>query len=171
MRHATVAAVLLATFAAGCAATGKHLDTSKPIQIEGGPYRQNDEPLLMDDLEEKLAAHPAASSHLSGYKVNKWTGSILATVGGGLVGWNLGDNLTKKGDKTWTPALVGAGAIVLAIPFALIADGQMRSAAEAYNASFTQAKSETQTRTVPYFVVLPGSEGGTQYVGGMTMFF
>ncbi|HEX8703752.1 MAG TPA: hypothetical protein VF815_33255 [Myxococcaceae bacterium] len=115
--------------------------------------------------------HPTAGPHLSGYQAKKWTVSILASVGGGLVGWNLGDNLTKKGDKTWAPALVGAGAIVLAIPFALMADGQMRSAAEAYNASFTQAKSETPAGAVPYFVVLPRPEGGKQYVGGMTMSF
>lgn len=171
MRHATVAAILLATFTVGCAATGKKLDTSRPIQLEGGGYRQSDQPLMLDDMEDKLAAHPAASPHMGGYKAKKYTGSFFAYVGGGLVGWNVADNLTTKGDKNWTMSLVGAGAVVLAIPFAVMASGQLNSAAEAYNGSFTQANSETPGGAVPYFVVLPRPEGGKQYFGGMAMSF
>jgi hypothetical protein len=170
MRHTTVTAVLLAAFMMACA-TGRKLDTSRPLQITDGTYRQGDEPLLMSDLEERLAAHPAAGPEMGGYKALKWTGLILGTVGGSLVGWNVGDNLTKTGKKSWTPTLVGAGVIALAIPFGLMADGQMRSAAEAYNGSFTQAQSDVLGGVLPFIAILPEPEGGKQCLAGVTMSF
>lgn len=102
----------------------------------------------------------------------KWTGLLLGTAGGALVGWNLSDNL-MKGTSDWTPALIGAGAVALGIPFALLADGQLRSAAEAYNGSFTQSQSQSKVpvSTVPFFAVVPKREGGNQCLAGVTMSF
>jgi len=172
MRHTTVPAVLLAAFMVACATTpGKNLDTSRPLQSDGAIYRQGDQPILMADLEEKLAAHPAAGPEMGGYQAKKWTGLILGSVGGSLVGWNVGNNLTKTGSKDWTLALAGAGAIVLALPFALMADGQMRSAVEAYNGSFSQAQSKVLGGAVPFIAVLPEPEGGKQCLAGVTMSF
>ena len=170
MRHTNVTAVLLAACMVGCA-TGKTLDTSRPLQIDGATYSQGGQTLLMSDLEEKLAAHPTAGRELGGYTAKKWTGLILGSVGGSLVGWNVGDNLSKTGKMDWTPALVGAGAIALAIPFALMADGQMRSAAEAYNGSFAQSQSKVLGGAVPFIAVLPEPEGGKQCLAGVTMSF
>jgi hypothetical protein len=172
MRHTTVPAVLIAAFLSACA-TGnmKTLDTSRPLQMDDGPYSQDNQPLRVDDLEDKLAQHPAAGPKMGGYKAKKWTGLLLGYAGGGLVGWNVGDNLTKKGEKNWTPALVGAGAIVLAIPFALMADSQLRSAAEAYNGSFPQEQSSLLGGAVPYVSFVPKSDGGKQCMAGVTMSF
>jgi hypothetical protein len=170
MRHTSAPAVLLASFMVACA-TGKNLDTSRPVEIKDGMYRQGGQPVLVPDLEDKLAEHPAAGPELSGYKAKKWTAWILASVGGSLVGWNLGDNLTKTGKKNWTPTLVGAGAVVVAMPLALMADGQMRSAVNAYNSSFTQAQSSEPGEPVPFIVVLPEPEGGKQCLAGVTMSF
>jgi hypothetical protein len=77
----------------------------------------------------------------------------------------------RGGKKDWTLALVGAGACVLAIPFALMADGQLRSAAEAYNGSFIQTQSNVLGGAVPFVAVVPEKEGGKQWVGGVTMSF
>lgn len=170
MRHSTVSAVLLATFMVGCATTGKNFDTSRPLQIDGGTYRQGDQAILVPDLEDKLAVHPATAQEMGGYKAKKWTGMILGSVGGGLVGWNVGDNLTS-GRSDWTLALVGAGSIALAIPFALMADGQLRSAAETYNASFTHAQSKVPVDAVPFVAFLPKPNGDKQCLAGVTMSF
>ncbi|HEX8821347.1 MAG TPA: hypothetical protein VF794_15580 [Archangium sp.] len=172
MRHTTAPAVLLAASLVACATGGKNFDTSRPLQLDGGTYRQGDQPLLMSDLEDKLAAHPAASSQMGGYQAKKWTGLILGSVGGTLVGWNLGNNLTSRSSRQdWTPALVGAGAIALAIPFGLMADGQLRSAAESYNGSFTQPQSKVLGGALPFIAVLPQPEGGKQCLAGVTMTF
>jgi hypothetical protein len=96
---------------------------------------------------------------------------ILGSIGGSIAGWNLGDNLTKKGKKDWTPTLVGAGAVVVAMPLALMADGQMRSAVNAYNSSFTQAQSSEPGGAVPFIVVLPEPEEGKQCLAGVTVSF
>ncbi len=167
MRHTTGLAVLISTSMVACA-TGKSFDTSRPLQLDGGTYRQGDQSLLLTDLEEKLAAHPAAGREMGGYQAKKWTGVLLGSAGGALVGWNLSDNL-MKGTSNWTPALVGAGAIALAVPFALLADGQLRSAAETYNGSFTQSK--VLGGAVPFFAVLPKPQGGNQCLAGVTMSF
>ncbi|HZI04457.1 MAG TPA: hypothetical protein VEZ71_10565 [Archangium sp.] len=174
MRYTTAPAVLLATFMAACATTpAKNFDTTRPLQLDGGTYRQGDQPILVSDLEEKLAAHPSAGPKMGAYQAMKWTGLILSGVGGSLVGWNVGDNLMKTGKADWTPALVGAGTIALAIPFALIADGQLRSAAETYNGGFTQAQSKVLGGAVPFFAVLPETEGGKggKCLAGVTMSF
>lgn len=170
MRLTTIPAVLLAASMVACA-TGKQLDTSRPIQMDDGTYRQGNEPLLMTDLEDKLAAHPAAGPKLDGYQAKKWTGVLLGGVGGGLVGWNVTDNLMKKGEKSWTPTLVGAGAILLSIPFAVMASGQMHSAAEAYNGSFAQSQSSVLSGALPYIAVVPEPSGGRQCRAGFTMSF
>lgn len=170
MRLTTVPAVLLAASLVACA-TGKKFDTSRPIQLDDGNYRQNNEPLLIPDLEDKLAAHPASGSKMGGYQAKKWTGMLLGSVGGALVGWNVTDNLMKKGEKNWTPSLVGAGAIALSIPFAVLASSQMRSAAEAYNSSLTQKQSSVLDSALPYIAVVPEPSGGKQcHAGFMTSF-
>ncbi|AKJ04741.1 hypothetical protein ATI61_101182 [Archangium gephyra] len=172
MRHTTVSAILLATFTVACAtAPGKNFDTSRPLKIEGGSYRQGEQIIQLPELEEKLEAHPAARPQMGGYQAKKWTGMILGSAGGALVGWNLGTNLTTSGTKTWTPALVGAGAIALAIPFALMADGQLRSAAEAYNGSFAQPQSKVLGGAVPFLAIVPESNGRKQCLAGFTMSF
>jgi hypothetical protein len=169
MRYTTGLAVLLSTSMVACA-TGKSFDTSRPIQVDGGTYRQGDQPLLMNDLEEKLAAHPAAGKQMGGYQAKKWTGLLLGTAGGALVGWNLSDNL-MKGTSDWTPALIGAGAIALGVPFALLADGQLRSAAETYNGGFAQSQSKVPVSALPFFAIVPKREGGNQCLAGVTMSF
>lgn len=171
MRHTTVPAVLLAASMVACA-TGKNLDTTRPLQLDNGAYRQGDQDILVSDLEEKLAAHPAAGSKMGGYQAKKWTGVLLGGVGGGLVGWNVTNNLMKNtGKADWTPTLVGAGAIALSIPFAVMASGQMRSAAEAYNGSFAKTQSEVLGGALPYVAVLPERTGGKQCHAGFTMAF
>ena len=173
MRQTTVSAVLLATFTVACATTpGKNFDTSRPLKLEGGTYRQGDQIIQLPELEEKLEAHPAARPQMGGYQPKKWTGLILGSVGGALIGWNLGTNLTTTGQKTWTPALVGAGIAAVSIPFALMADGQLRSAVEAYNGSFAQSQSNVPgSGPVPFLAIVPESNGRKQCLAGFTMSF
>jgi hypothetical protein len=174
MRHMTGLAVLLAAFTVGCATTGRKLDTSRPMQLEGGTYRQGDQPLLMSDVEEKFAAHPSTRSRMGGYQVKKWTGLLLGSVGGGLIGWNVTDNLMRGGNvytKDWTPSLVGVGAVALSIPFAVMAKMQMDSAVASYNGRFSMAGSDVLGSAVPFIAVLPQRQGGNQCLAGVTMSF
>ncbi len=175
MRHPILPAMLLAAVMVACATPSAKLDTSRPIRIEssglGNTYHQGDKTLPLTSLEERLAKHPVAGPELEGYQAKKWTGLLLGAVGGALIGWNVGDNLTKKGEKSWTLALVGAGTVVAALPFALMADGQMHSAVEAYNGSFTSAEPKALGGAVPFVAYLPEPGGRKQCVAGVTMSF
>lgn len=174
MRHMTGLAVLLAVFTVGCATTGRKLDTSKPLQLEGGTFRQEGQPLLVSDVEEKFAKHPSTRKRMDGYQAKKWTGVILGSIGGALIGWNVTDNLLRPGytaDKDWTPSLVGAGAVALSLPFAVMAKMQMDSAVESYNGRFSMAGSDVLRSAVPFIAVLPQRQGGNQCLAGVTLSF
>jgi hypothetical protein len=174
MRRMTGLAVLLAAFTVGCATTGRRLDTSRPLQFESGTFRQDGQPLLESDVEATFATHPSTRSRMGGYQVKKWTGVILGSVGGGLIGWNLTDNLLRVGDgstKDWTPSLVGVGAAALSLPFALMAKMQMDSAVESYNGGFSRAGSDVLRSAVPFIAVVPQRQGGNQCLAGVTLSF
>lgn len=174
MRQMTRLAVVLAAFTVGCVTTGRKLDTSKPLQLEGGTFRQDGQPLLLSDVEDKFAAHPSTRNRMGGYQAKKWTGMLLGYTGGALIGWNVADNLMKGGDlanKDWTLSLVGVGAVALAVPFALMADGQMKSAVESYNGRFSLAGSDVLRSAVPFFAVVPQRQGGNQCLAGVTLSF
>lgn len=174
MRQMTVA-VLLAAFTVGCATTtGPKFDTTKPLRIEEGAFRQDGQALQVSDIEEQFEKHPYTRTRLDGYQAKKWTGAILGYVGGALVGWNVSDNLLRSGDgttKSWTPSLVGAGAVALSIPFALLAKTQMDAAVESYNKSLSMTGSVVLESAVPFIAVVPQRQGGNQCLAGVTLSF
>ncbi len=174
MRQMTVA-VLLAAFTVGCATTGSRLDTSKPLWLKEGTFRQDGQPLLLSDVEEAFEKHPYTRTRMDGYQAKKWTGMILGYAGGALIGWNVSDNLLfQSGDvttKNWTPSLVGLGAVALAIPFGLMAQSQMDSAVESYNKSLSMTGTRMLDTAVPFIAVLPQRQGGNQCFAGVTMSF
>lgn len=172
MRPRMALALLIAVFMVSCVTTRK-LDTSKPVQmVESGlgtDYRQDGQPLSRSDLEDALEAHPAAGPKMSGYQAKKWMGVLFGGVGGGLVGHNVATNLTASGDKDWTLSLVGAGLMAIGLPFGLIAEGQFRSAVEAYNGGFMQAQAPGEV--VPFLSILAEPERSMQCLAGMRMSF
>jgi hypothetical protein len=173
MRHTTVFTVLLAGLMVSCA-TAK-LDTARPLQIDASgfstTYRQGGQRVGLNDLEQALMEHPVSGSRMDGYQPKKWTGMLLGAAGGGLIGWNIGDNLTKSGRKDWALAVAGASVIAVSLPFSFAADRQMRSAAEVFNGSVAPPRSSGPAGPVPYVSFLPEPRHGKQCVAGLTMAF
>jgi hypothetical protein len=126
-------ALLLGYGQFGCASrpTLRAMDPSLPIETDRG-YRQRGEPLDPKDMTDKLSEEPAAGSLVRRSRALAIVTQVLATVGGGLIGWPLGTHL-RGGDPNWTLAYAGAGAIVVSIPIAVWSADSMNDAIDAHN--------------------------------------
>jgi hypothetical protein len=88
------------------------LQPDRPIEIQhgflGARYEQDGKPVdpadTLEHLEKDRAAAPAASR----YKTLMVVTTGLAAVGGGLIGWPLGQQLAGKEKPIWPLAYAGA---------------------------------------------------------------
>lgn len=132
-RAVVTMSVLSILGSAGCASTQTvKMDPSRPIETEHG-YQQDGVDLDRADMVAVLGKDPASSSDVSRAQVLGVTAIVLATAGGALVGWPVGEKLGGKAHPTWELAYAGAAAIAVSIPLALWADGSIGSAVEAHN--------------------------------------
>ncbi|MEO7033359.1 MAG: hypothetical protein ABI548_05815 [Polyangiaceae bacterium] len=121
----------------GCA-TGAQLapmNPSAPIETEHG-YRQEGRLIDPKSMLETLESEPRAEAAVSRARTLETIALIFGAVGGGLVGWPLGQAIGGEAHPKWALAGVGAGAIVVAIPFTIGAGSSMTSAVKAHNARF-----------------------------------
>jgi hypothetical protein len=81
---------------------------------------------------EKLEREPRAADELSGYSALATTSILLSGVGGGLIGWPLGQAAAGE-DPLWVLAAIGGGLIAVGIPLAIVADNKVESAVDAHN--------------------------------------
>jgi hypothetical protein len=129
-------AVALSLTLSGCVSAPK-MDANAPIEKRraflGTSYEQNEEPIDLGDMREKLEREPEAAEELAGYGAFATTAMILAVAGGALVGWPLGQAIVGKEDPLWVLAGVGGGLIAVSIPFAIVADNKLGNAVDAHN--------------------------------------
>lgn len=145
--------VALALASSGCGHTGGvKLRTSAPIEVSGGMYKQNGKPLDGRDMLKKLERHPAASDELHGYRALSTGGMVLAAVGGGLIGWPLGQAATDV-DPNWELAAIGGGLALVALILGVVADHKVSNAVETYNAGFDARRSLGDPAIAPAPVV------------------
>lgn len=134
-RGAVIGLVAVCT---GCASAPK-MNAAAPIEKHsaflGTEYQQNGEAIDRQDMMSKLEQEPAAKDELSGHDALSTTSVVLATAGGFLVGWPIGQAIAGKSDPLWALAGVGGGLIALSIPLAIIADNKVEAAVDAHNRS------------------------------------
>jgi len=145
MRRFVAAASALAL--ASCVTATTRLDSSRPIAVRPGAfadrYEQDGKPIA--DLEDRLQEHPAAGPKLEGIGSKRGAALAFGLAGSFLIGWNAGSNLGRTLDAANKPgseaktdyklSLVGLGLMLVGIPFNVMANRQLSSAVEAYNAS------------------------------------
>jgi hypothetical protein len=133
-------AVIACVITAGCAPQLPKLNTGAPIEKRsaflGTRYEQGGEVIDNDDMIAKLREQPGPGEQLSGYTFLATTSVLLAAIGGGLVGWPLGEAIAGKEDPLWALAAVGGGLIVVSIPFGIVASNKLENAVDAYNRQF-----------------------------------
>jgi len=100
----------------------------------GYKYTQNGTVMKMKDLLKTMESNQQAFDLIKKAQSNNTVASIFGGAGGFLVGWTIGTSL-GGGDANWTLAGVGAGLIVIAIPFSSGANKNAKQAVELYNSS------------------------------------
>jgi hypothetical protein len=88
----------------------------------------------MDELSNILSSCPAANEAFQGASGLSRAASILMTIGGGCIGYNLGVSIVHGAlepiDALW---YVGGGCIAVGIPIAIISSGKTSRAIRLYN--------------------------------------
>jgi hypothetical protein len=98
----------------------------------GAVFKQNGHYLTPAQLQAAVASYPDAVALMQKARNNYGISMVLGAAGGFLVGWPLGTAI-GGGDPNWTLAGIGAGLIVLSIPFSSAYGKNARAAVEIYN--------------------------------------
>jgi hypothetical protein len=100
----------------------------------GYKFTQNGNLLTMKDLVKTMESNQQAFDLIKKAQSNTTLASIIGFAGGGLIGWPIGTAI-GGGDANWTLAAIGAGLIVVGIPFSSSANKKVKRAVELYNSS------------------------------------
>lgn len=84
------------------------------------------------ELQELTEGNQEAYEEMRIAKANHAVGSVFGAAGGFLVGWPLGTAI-GGGDPNWALAGIGAGLIVVSIPFSSAYNRHATNAANMYN--------------------------------------
>ncbi|GHT10438.1 hypothetical protein AGMMS4956_01780 [Bacteroidia bacterium] len=88
--------------------------------------------LNLYQLNDMLQIEPLAAEAFKNYKKNMILAGTLAYIGGFMIGWSVGTVLADRG-MNWAMMGVGAGFIVLPIPFSTKSVRQLHDAVGLYN--------------------------------------
>jgi hypothetical protein len=109
---------------------------SDPITIKkafgGYKFLQNNQPLTLKQLGTALQSNPEASKLFQQAKPNATAATIFGFAGGFLVGWPIGTAI-GGGKPSWELAGIGAGLIVVSIPFSASFNKKAKAAIDTFN--------------------------------------
>ncbi|MEQ1747702.1 MAG: hypothetical protein ABMA02_19900, partial [Saprospiraceae bacterium] len=98
----------------------------------GTVFRYKGKNLSPKQLHEMVASIPEANKAMEAARSNFTTANVFGFIGGFLVGWPLGTAIAG-GDPEWGLAGIGAGFIVLSIPFSSAYTKHAKHAVNLYN--------------------------------------
>jgi hypothetical protein len=127
-----------------CGAGGK-FDASSPITVRsaglGSSYEQRGVSLDQGDMLDKLSERPATRDDVQKARTLQTVAVILGATGGALIGWPIGSAIGGDPDPAWILAGIGAGVVVVSIPFSISSSSSVAKAVKAHNDSFESRKS------------------------------
>jgi hypothetical protein len=103
----------------------------------GTVFQQHGENLTPGKLLEITQSNTEAYNEMKLAKSNYNAGYVIGFAGGALVGWPVGTALAG-GDPNWTLAAVGAGLIVVSIPFSSAYIRHAKKAVSIFNSQLKQ---------------------------------
>lgn len=117
-------------------------DTIETKNALGVIFLQNGKKLTPRNLLEISSSNAESYKEMKIAKSNYDVGSVFGFAGGFMVGWPIGTAI-GGGEPNWTLAVVGAGLIVISIPFSTAYSKHARKAVEIYNNGLKQTGSST----------------------------
>jgi hypothetical protein len=113
-------------------------DTIEVKKAMGVIFIQNGQKLTPRKLLEITSTNTEAYKEMKIAKGNYDVGSVFGFAGGFLVGWPLG-TAVAGGEPNWTLAALGAGLIVVSIPFSTSYSKHAKKAVALYNNGLKQS--------------------------------
>ncbi|HBF88274.1 MAG TPA: hypothetical protein DDX39_06490 [Bacteroidales bacterium] len=111
------------------------------IEVKSAPisviFLQNGKKLTPRNLLEISASNEASYNEMKIAKRYSDIATVFGSAGGFMLGWQLG-TATGGGEPNWNLAAVGAGLIVVSIPFSLAYTKHTRKAVDIYNNGLQQ---------------------------------
>jgi hypothetical protein len=126
----------------GCAGQQK-FDVSSRITVRAGglenTYEQAGMPLDRGDMLDKLSKQEATHADAESAKTLGIVAGVIGAVGGAMVGWPIGAAVAGEKKPPWILAGIGAGLVVVSIPFAVVSGNKVESAVDTHNRSLGAA--------------------------------
>jgi hypothetical protein len=109
-------------------------------KLLGYKYTYQDKTIKkLSELESIMTDSPEALSQLGKAKGYFWPGLVMASVGGFMIGWPIGQAAAGAEDPKWELAAIGGGIGVVGIILGVVSDKYCKKAVDAYNASIEQS--------------------------------
>ena len=127
-----------AVFVVLCTILLTRLSAQQPGSIEmrkgfwGTTYWKDNSKISNIEFKETLKQNPAAFAEFKKAQTNKTFSTLFSSVGGFLIGWPIG-TAAGGGDANWAMAGVGAGLVLVAIPFEMAFNKRAKNAVNTYN--------------------------------------
>ncbi|MEP3838675.1 MAG: hypothetical protein ABJM36_13565 [Algibacter sp.] len=145
--------ILVITLTCASFVNAQKIDTEK---VFGGyKYTYNNELISIGDLASIIESNTDAYKLIKTGRTNRSISGVLGFVGGGLIGWPLG-NALGGGEVNWTLAGIGAGLVIVAIPISSSSNKKINQAVELYNASINTT---SYTTFKPEFKIISNGRG------------
>jgi hypothetical protein len=112
-------------------------DTIEIRQKLGKVFYQHDEILTSKTLYYILNSNDSAALEVKQAKANLFPLYLFSCTGGALIGWPIGTAI-GGGDANWTLAIIGAGCVLLSIPFQVGYNKHILQAVTIYNRDLQQ---------------------------------
>lgn len=159
----TLVGVVLAGTGCGPAPRIKPYDASKPLQLKREEYLQDGEIVESRAVRKDLGQDPRTRGHWR--RADILYGSYVATliVGGGLIGWYVGEVVAEQPDPTWEVGVAGGALVLTSIGLMLWSIHSRHQAVGAHNAGLRAAPGGQAYYQLPDspFIVGPHSVGVT----------
>lgn len=127
-----------AVFVLLCTILFTRLSAQQPGSIEmqkgfwGTTYWKDNNKISNVEFTNLVKQNPAAFTELKKARTNKAFSTLFSSAGGFLVGWPIG-TAAGGGDANWAMAGIGAGLVLVAIPFEIAFNKRAKNAVNTYN--------------------------------------
>lgn len=110
------------------------------IEVKKTVFKQNGKILKTRQLLEITKINQEAYKEMKIAKSNYDAGNVFGFLGGFMVGYPIGTAI-GGGDANWTLAGIGAGLIIIAIPFSIAYSKHAKNAVKIYNNGLLKTES------------------------------
>lgn len=119
------------------------VDTIVVSKTNGKQYWYKSEKLNLKSMDALLQNNTAAYEYFRKFKAANGGVTVMGFLGGALIGFPVGTYL-GGGKPAWEMAIVGAGVLVLSVPFALNANVNLSKAISTFNEGRKHPKRTTE---------------------------